>query len=69
MTQKAEEILELPIEKEATVLHLHHLLKQKYRNFLDSTHLAIAVNETYSDSKTKLKEGDTICFIPPVSGG
>lgn len=29
----------------------------------------IAVNEEYADAETILQEGDTVAFIPPVSGG
>ena len=67
VTGQEEETIE--IFPTATVLNLHTLLKQKYKDFFDSKHLAIAVNETYADSQTKLKEGDTVCFIPPVAGG
>lgn len=67
LTRQEEEILEIP--SHSTLLNLHSLLKQKYTDFLDSKHLAIAVNETYAHSKTLLKEGDTVCFIPPVAGG
>ena len=31
--------------------------------------LAIAVNQEYADSETKLNEGDEVAFLPPVSGG
>lgn len=29
----------------------------------------IAVNEEYAQGSTVLKDGDTVAFIPPVSGG
>ncbi|KEZ54416.1 molybdopterin converting factor subunit 1 [Metabacillus indicus] len=29
----------------------------------------IAVNEEFADESTVLKDGDTVAFIPPVSGG
>ena len=29
----------------------------------------VAVNETYADDATKLREGDVVAVIPPVSGG
>jgi len=28
-----------------------------------------AVNERYADPSTALREGDTVAFLPPVSGG
>ncbi|MBI3019280.1 MAG: molybdopterin converting factor subunit 1 [Deltaproteobacteria bacterium] len=67
ITQKDHEILHL--SEPMTLLKLHHILKQKYPNFLEPKHLAIAVNETYAEFKIGLKEGDTVCFIPPVAGG
>ena len=67
VTGQEEETIE--IFSKATVLNLQTLLKQKYKDFLDPKHLAIAVNETYVNSNIQLKEGDTVCFIPPVAGG
>ncbi|HLR62868.1 MAG TPA: molybdopterin converting factor subunit 1 [Lentibacillus sp.] len=32
-------------------------------------HAMTAVNEEYSHEDTRLKSGDTVAFIPPVSGG
>lgn len=29
----------------------------------------IAVNQEYTDSKAKLKDGDEVAFFPPVTGG
>lgn len=31
--------------------------------------IAFAVNQTYTDRATVLKEGDELALIPPVSGG
>jgi MoaE-MoaD fusion protein len=31
--------------------------------------LALAVNQRYADTATKLKEGDEVALLPPVSGG
>lgn len=31
--------------------------------------LAIAVNQEYANSETKLNDGDEVAFLPPVSGG
>lgn len=40
----------------------------------DITHLTlggtlIAVNEAYASETTELRDGDTVAFLPPVSGG
>ncbi|MBI2646203.1 MAG: molybdopterin converting factor subunit 1 [Deltaproteobacteria bacterium] len=67
ITQKDHENLDL--SHPMTLLKLHHILEQKYPNFLELKHLAIAVNETYAKPHAQLKEGDTVCFIPPVAGG
>jgi molybdopterin synthase catalytic subunit len=29
----------------------------------------VAVNQTYADPSTALRDGDEVAFIPPVSGG
>lgn len=34
---------------------------------LDGT--LIAVNEAYANETTELRDGDTVAFLPPVSGG
>jgi len=42
----------------------------KTHNFkIDQSHLKVAINETYSEFDTELREMDTIVFIPPVAGG
>lgn len=47
-------------------------LRTKLKSSYDLTNLdnaMTAVNEEYSDEDTMLKSGDTVAFIPPVSGG
>lgn len=44
-----------------------HLSKYDMADLLDQAMLA--VNEEYSENDTILKSGDTVAFIPPVSGG
>ena len=31
--------------------------------------IAVAINEQYCNTNTKIKDGDTLALIPPVSGG
>ncbi|HBQ21033.1 MAG: molybdopterin converting factor subunit 1 [Deltaproteobacteria bacterium GWA2_38_16] len=67
ITQKKEEKIDLP--NQSTLLELHQELKKKYPHFLDTPYLSAAINEAYTHFNTSLKEGDTVCFIPPVAGG
>jgi molybdopterin synthase sulfur carrier subunit len=32
-------------------------------------HVMVAINEEFATDSEKIQEGDTIAFIPPVSGG
>jgi len=48
--------------------HVKSILKENY-NLLELDNATVAVNQEYVDMNTELKEGDTVAFIPPVSGG
>lgn len=50
-----------------SVADLKKNLVDKYGLKLD--HAMIAVNEEYAHEDTVLNSGDTVAFIPPVSGG
>ncbi len=50
------------------VSHVKSILKENY-GLLDLDNATVAVNQEYTDMDTELKEGDTVAFIPPVSGG
>lgn len=54
---------ELPI----TAGELKQRFSDKYNLPLKS--VMVAVNEEYADEHLLLKDGDTVAFIPPVSGG
>ena len=56
----------------ATVADLITLLSERdvhWRNTLEQDSILIAVNQTISDTSTKLKDGDEVAFFPPVTGG
>jgi len=36
---------------------------------LELNHFKVAINDSYSSFDAVLKDGDQICFIPPVAGG
>lgn len=58
------------LEKEAaTVAHLQLALEQAYPRLQQIGTYLIAVNQTYANAETLLKEKDEIAIIPPVSGG
>jgi len=48
---------------------LKQSLLETYPDFVALTSLSFAVNETYVTDDHRLKEGDEIVLIPPVSGG
>lgn len=66
--KKKEDIFN--IEENSSLEDLIFLLKEKYPEIAESLDKSMfAVNEEYADKSTKLKEGDVIAIIPPVSGG
>ncbi|ARI78041.1 molybdopterin converting factor subunit 1 [Halobacillus mangrovi] len=42
---------------------------QKVYSLSNVEHSMVAVNEEFAKNETEVKDGDTIAFIPPVSGG
>lgn len=47
-------------------------LKEKWLVAYDAPQIdraMVAINEEYAEESTVLEEGDTVAFIPPVSGG
>ncbi|SNZ09546.1 molybdopterin synthase sulfur carrier subunit [Persephonella hydrogeniphila] len=54
----------------STVSDLLKSIEEKYPDISDNLrNIMVAVNEQYADREEKLKEGDTVALIPPVSGG
>lgn len=45
------------------------LLKTQYPAFEQLASLKLAINEAYVDHDYKIKKGDELVIIPPVSGG
>jgi len=52
-----------------TVEELYQELRAKYHFKLNTHMLKVAVNDAFADWNTKLKNEDTVIFIPPVAGG
>ncbi len=66
--KKREEVLEIP--ENTAVSQFIEIIKQKHPEISDLIDkVMIAVNEEYTSNETRLKEGDIIAIIPPVSGG
>ncbi|KGX92675.1 molybdenum cofactor biosynthesis protein MoaD [Pontibacillus halophilus JSM 076056 = DSM 19796] len=51
-----------------SVAHVKSVLKENY-NLQDLDQAMTSINEEYVDMDTILNDGDTVAFIPPVSGG
>jgi len=61
-------ILELP--EQATGKELWDVLVKEFPSLAPyRNQCRLAVNDTYVPNSTQLQEGDTVCLIPPVSGG
>lgn len=57
---------------EAASLHVSELklkLQEEYKGLPSLDGAMVAVNEQYANDHTQLHDGDTVAFIPPVSGG
>jgi molybdopterin converting factor subunit 1 len=52
-----------------TARELYDQLKSQYQFNLSTDLAKVAVNSDFVDWNTPLKDGDTVVFIPPVSGG
>lgn len=53
----------------ASVSELKDKLKSTFPEFRKLSSLAVAVNSVYAEDGDRLKEGDEVAIIPPVSGG
>lgn len=59
----------LVVEQETTASRAMALLKEKFPDFDQLASLNLAINEEYVDGDYKIKFGDELVLIPPVSGG
>jgi len=60
---------ELEVKESISLLSFKAVLKTTYPQLKNIDSYAFAVNETYADNDTILKENDVVAIIPPVSGG
>ena len=61
---------DLALAEGTTARDVWQSLRQEFARLADYTQPPmIAVNESYADPETILREGDELAFIPPVAGG
>ncbi|MEK7414422.1 MAG: MoaD/ThiS family protein [Planctomycetota bacterium] len=53
----------------ATPRGLYQELTQRHGFSLPERSVMVAINETMAQWETPLRDGDTIVFLPPISGG
>ncbi|MFS0654295.1 molybdopterin converting factor subunit 1 [Bacillus sp. 179-C3.3 HS] len=59
---------QIVIQKEKTTVdEIKNELQEVYG--VDTTHVMVAINETYTNHNDGVRSGDTVALIPPVSGG
>ncbi|MEQ6124952.1 MoaD/ThiS family protein [Pseudotenacibaculum sp. MALMAid0570] len=61
--------LDIEFSENKSVLELKKTLQDKFPQMSELNSYAIAVNESYANDHTQLKENDVVAIIPPVSGG
>jgi molybdopterin synthase sulfur carrier subunit len=66
MAGKTEESRTL---EDASPSTLYAALKEAYQFPHDFTQLQVAINHQLSAHQTDLKDGDSIAFLPPMTGG
>ncbi|MBO9129182.1 molybdopterin converting factor subunit 1 [Bacillus sp. 165] len=55
-------------QENITISDLKALLEETYNVTISPSNM-IAVNEEYAEDEEVVQSGDTVAFIPPVSGG
>ncbi|MEO6070622.1 MAG: MoaD/ThiS family protein [Chitinophagaceae bacterium] len=59
----------LQVREDIKVSDLRIVLEKQYPSLKDLTSVLIAVNNEYATAENRIREGDEIAIIPPVSGG
>ena len=66
---KQNEDIEFVESESWSVQHVYQKLRDQYQFSLSLDQIRIAINHEFSSQETQLNPGDTVAFIPPVSGG
>jgi molybdopterin converting factor subunit 1 len=61
--------LDFQLSENASIVNLIDKLKDEHPRFAQLNSYLVAVNMEYAGTDTRLKEGDEVAIIPPVSGG
>nr|WP_228116251.1 molybdopterin converting factor subunit 1 [Fictibacillus phosphorivorans] len=70
LAQQAEtEKVSIEVNSTLSVEEVRTLLQQKVGKLTGIENALVAVNEEYVELTDQVKDGDTVAFIPPVSGG
>lgn len=70
LAQQAEtEKVSIEVNSTLSVEEVRTLLQQKIGKLTGIENALVAVNEEYVELTDQVKDGDTVAFIPPVSGG
>lgn len=64
-----ESTLTFEISNDSNVYDLKNELIETYPSLKNIHEFAIAINESYANDNSIIKNGDTVAIIPPVSGG
>ncbi|MFG6496843.1 molybdopterin converting factor subunit 1 [Fictibacillus sp. UD] len=70
LAQQAEtEKVSIDVDSTRSVEEIRSLLQNQVGQLNGIEHALVAVNEEYVELTDEVKDGDTVAFIPPVSGG
>ena len=67
LTGNSSLIVELPVT--TNIASFKNLLVTQHPELKQMSSYAIAINESYANDETVIKENDVVAIIPPVSGG
>jgi sulfur-carrier protein len=61
--------ISIDIETPVSVEQIRNQLQNQVGELKGLENALVAINEAYVDLSDQVKDGDTVAFIPPVSGG
>ncbi|MGD6963107.1 molybdopterin converting factor subunit 1 [Fictibacillus phosphorivorans] len=70
LAQQAEtERVSIEVKSPLSVEEVRNMLQNQVGKLFGIENALVAVNEEYVDLTDQVNDGDTVAFIPPVSGG